>query len=81
MKPITGRKHQLRKQLYLIGHPILGDDKYRLEKSNKSINKNLMLHSYMLKFMINNKKFTYTALLPNYFKKTLTIKRLRFQNS
>ena len=28
MNPITGRKHQLRKQLSLIGHPIYGDDKY-----------------------------------------------------
>ena len=30
MKPITGRKHQLRKQLFNIGHPIYGDDKYKL---------------------------------------------------
>ena len=30
MKPITGRKHQLRKQLYAIGNPIYGDQKYKL---------------------------------------------------
>ena len=30
LKPITGRKHQLRKQLYNIGHPIIGDNKYCL---------------------------------------------------
>ena len=29
MKPITGRKHQLRKQLYNIGHSIYGDSKYK----------------------------------------------------
>ncbi len=79
MKPITGRKHQLRKQLYEIGNPIFGDRKYRL-RDNKSINKNLMLHSYQLKFMINKKKYTYTALLPDYFKKLLKTKRLRFQD-
>ena len=28
LKPITGRKHQLRKQLYYIGNPIVGDNKY-----------------------------------------------------
>ena len=28
LKPITGRKHQLRKQLQNIGNPIVGDDKY-----------------------------------------------------
>ena len=31
MKPITGRKHQLRKQLFNIGHSIYGDRKYNKE--------------------------------------------------
>lgn len=78
MKPITGRKHQLRKQLYQIGNPVYGDQKYKLNYSEKTVNKNLMLHSYQIKFMINKKKFTYTALLPEYFKKLLKIKRLSF---
>ena len=76
MKPITGRKHQLRKQLFNIGHSIYGDQKYRSLSSTKGINKNLMLHSYQIKFMINEKKYTYKALLPDYFKKLLKIKRL-----
>ena len=33
MKPITGRKHQLRKQLYLIGNPIFGDEKYKFRNN------------------------------------------------
>ena len=77
MKPITGRKHQLRKQLLAIGNPIYGDQKYKLN-NNKAINKNLMLHSYQIKFMIKDKKYTYTALLPDYFKKLLKTKRLKF---
>ena len=81
MKPITGRKHQLRKQLYAIGNPIYGDQKYKFTNNHKAINKNLMLHSYQIKFMINDKKYTYTALLPEYFKKLLKTKRLRFPNS
>ena len=81
MKPITGRKHQLRKQLYAIGNPIYGDQKYKFTNNHKTINKNLMLHSYQIKFMINDKKYTYTALLPDYFKKLLKTKRLRFPNS
>ena len=81
MKPITGRKHQLRKQLYAVGNPIYGDQKYKLSNHLRSINKNLMLHSYQIKFMINDKKYTYTALLPEYFKKLLITKRLRFPNS
>ncbi|MBD1157552.1 RNA pseudouridine synthase [Pelagibacterales bacterium SAG-MED20] len=81
MKPVTGRKHQLRKQLFSAGCPIYGDQKYKFNNSDKAINKNLMLHSYQIKFMINDKKYTYTALLPDYFKKLLKTKRLRFPNS
>ncbi len=80
MKPITGRKHQLRKQLSLIGNPIYGDRKYNFNKSEKGLNKNLMLHSYQIKFMINKKKYTYTALLPDYFTKLMKAKRLRLLN-
>ena len=80
MQPITGRKHQLRKQLFNIGHSIYGDQKYRSLSTRKGINKNLMLHSYEIKFMIKDKRYTYKALLPDYFKKLLKIKRLSFPN-
>ena len=75
MKPITGRKHQLRKQLFNLGHSIYGDKKYSSSIYSKGINKNLMLHSYQIKFMINGKKYTYKALLPDYFKKLLKTKK------
>ena len=62
LKPITGRKHQLRKQLLNIGHPVVGDDKYSF-KNYKHIkqNKNLLLHAYKIKFMINNNKYSFKA--------------------
>ena len=78
IKPITGRKHQLRKHLFMIGHSIIGDKKYNSEKNIKLINKNLMLHSYEIKFMIDGKKYSYRAALPDYFKKMLNVKRLNF---
>ena len=78
LKPITGRKHQLRKQLYALGQPIFGDIKYKLSNSSRGLNKNLMLHSYQIKFIIDDVKHTYTALLPEYFRKLLKTKRLRF---
>ena len=78
LKPITGRKHQLRKQLYALGQPIFGDIKYKLSNSTRGLNKNLMLHSYQIKFIINNVKHTYTALLPDYFRNLLKTKRLSF---
>ena len=39
-----------------------------------------MLHSYQIRFMINDKKYTYKALLPDYFKKLIKVKRLNFSN-
>ena len=45
LNPITGRKHQLRKQLLNIGSPIIGDDKYYLRNKKKVKTKNLMLHA------------------------------------
>ena len=80
LKPITGRKHQLRKQLYAIGNSIYGDSKYSNKFFKQSKNKNLMLHSYQIKFMINDKKYTYRASLPNYFNELLKVKRLKFLN-
>ena len=77
LKPITGRKHQLRKQLYNIGHSIFGDEKYK-HIGLKGINKKLMLHSYQIKFLINDQKHTYKALLPDYFQNLLKSKRLTF---
>ncbi len=78
LKPITGRKHQLRKQLYEIGHPIYGDRKYNEIKLKSTFKINLMLHSYQIKFIINNIKYTYKALLPDHFMKFLKLKRLSF---
>ncbi len=78
MKPVTGRKHQLRKHLFMLGHSILGDKKYNSKISTMSSNKNLMLHSYEIKFMIKEKKYTFRATLPDYFKAMLKSKRLNF---
>ena len=62
LNPITGRKHQLRKQLYNIGNPIIGDNKYFVKKNmNKIRSKNLMLHAHKIKFMINNVKYNFQA--------------------
>ncbi len=80
MNPITGRKHQLRKQLFNLGHSIFGDQKYNSLNTNIGVNKNLMLHSFQIKFMIKDKKYTYKAILPDYFTKLLKSKRLKIPN-
>ena len=67
LNPITGRKHQLRRHLLDIGNPIIGDDKYfNSEKYNKKY-KNLFLHAYKIKFMINNVQYNFKATYGSYF--------------
>ena len=67
LNPITGRKHQLRKQLLKIGCPIIGDDKYFLNDRKRMKTKNLMLHAYKIKFMINNIQYNFKAKYNNLF--------------
>ena len=77
MRPITGRKHQLRKQLYNIGNSIIGDDKYYVKRGKDFIkSKNLMLHAYEIKFMINNVKYNFRANFNKEFKDFLVKKDL-----
>ena len=74
LNPITGRKHQLRKQLYNIGNPIVGDDKYFISKNiyrKKKSNKKLMLHAYKIKFMINNIQYNFKATYSEDFEQFL----------
>ena len=61
LKPITGRKHQLRKQLTEIGHPIVGDKKYYINKNKFNKNSSLLLHAHKIKFMIKDVKFNFVA--------------------
>ena len=82
LNPITGRKPQIRKQLFSICFPVIGDLKYNFPENKINKSKNLMLHAYSIKFMINEKKYEYTVNVPDYFKKMLLTKRLTlFKNS
>ena len=77
VRAITGRKHQLRKQLYNIGNSIIGDDKYYVKRGKDFIkSKNLMLHAYEIKFMINNVKYNFRADFNKEFKDFIVKKDL-----
>ena len=71
LNPITGRKHQIRKQLFNIGHPILGDKKYFLNNNIVYRDKYLMLHAYKIKFMIENIRYNFQARYNINFEKLL----------
>ena len=77
LNPETGRKHQLRKQLLIHGHPILGDSKYRIKDTDKNKRHFLMLHSYKINFSIQGSKYNFIAEPPLTFIKFLKEKYLR----
>jgi len=71
LNPITGRKHQLRKQLLKIGNPIIGDNKYFLNNRKIVKAKGLMLHAYRIKFMIDNVQYNFKAKYNEFFENFL----------
>ena len=72
----TGRMHQIRRSLSLIGNPILGDDKYGDFKLNRNLKKTIKLNSLLLfasRLIIpdtcpGRKKFDIKAPMPENFK-------------
>lgn len=70
LTPITGRRHQLRKHLFSLGNPILGDKDYFLEHKILK-GKGLYLHATTLAFThpITHKKLHITSEFPKKFKK------------
>lgn len=69
----SGRMHQIRRHLALIGHPIIGDDKYGDFSLNKTLKrdrgiKKMLLHAYQLQFpqRTTKKIIKVKAPLPDY---------------
>jgi 23S rRNA pseudouridine955/2504/2580 synthase len=74
LKPVTGRQHQLRAHMALIGHPIVGDNKYGGDKSlpGAEIEAKLHLHArrLVLPHPYTGGKIDVTAPLPEHMQKT-----------
>jgi 23S rRNA pseudouridine955/2504/2580 synthase len=51
LKPVTGRQHQLRAHMAILGHPILGDAKYQGDRDlPEGIDNKLHLHARRISF-------------------------------
>ena len=51
LKPVTGRQHQLRAHMAILGHPILGDEKYpNAEALPEGLERRLHLHARRISF-------------------------------
>ncbi|CFX02702.1 Pseudouridine synthase [Candidatus Filomicrobium marinum] len=70
LKPVTGRQHQLRAHMALIGHPIVGDNKYDGDKNlpAENIENKLHLHArrLVLPHPFEKTKIDVTAPLPDH---------------
>jgi len=75
LKPVTGRQHQLRAHMALIGHPIVGDNKYEGEHPIAEIEAKLHLHArrLVLPHPANGPKIDVTAPLPEHMRKTWSL--------
>lgn len=65
----TGRKNQIRVQLNDIGHPIIGDKKY---KSKTNPLKRLALHAYLVECTDKKRNYHFETQCPKEFKKMFT---------
>jgi 23S rRNA pseudouridine955/2504/2580 synthase len=74
LKPVTGRQHQLRAHMALIGHPIVGDNKYGGDEHlpAEQIENKLHLHArrLVLPHPYTGGKLDVTAPLPEHMRNT-----------
>lgn len=74
LKPVTGRQHQLRAHMHLIGHPIVGDNKYEGDRHMpaENIEKKLHLHArrLIIPHPVTQKKIDVTAPLSPHMRTT-----------
>jgi 23S rRNA pseudouridine955/2504/2580 synthase len=78
LKPVTGRQHQLRAHMDVIGHPIVGDNKYEggMDLPAEQIEPKLHLHArrLILPHPYDPKaKIDVTALLPAHIRATFAL--------
>jgi 23S rRNA pseudouridine955/2504/2580 synthase len=77
LKPVTGRQHQLRAHMAMIGNPIVGDNKYGGDDNlpAEQIENKLHLHArrLILPHPYTGGKIDVTAPLPEHMKKTWDI--------
>jgi 23S rRNA pseudouridine955/2504/2580 synthase len=75
LKPVTGRQHQLRAHMAMIGCPIVGDNKYEGGMDLPAENMAAKLHLHARRLILphpagNDKKIDVTAPLPDHMRDT-----------
>jgi 23S rRNA pseudouridine955/2504/2580 synthase len=75
LKPVTGRQHQLRAHMALIGHPIVGDNKYQGDRALPAENMEAKLHLHARRLVLPHpfepgRRIDVTAPLPPHMRST-----------
>lgn len=74
LKPVTGRQHQLRAHMHMIGHPIVGDNKYEGDVNMPAENIDKKLHLHARRLIIphpkSGGKIDVTAPLPDHMQRS-----------
>ena len=75
LKPVTGRQHQLRAHMALIGHAIVGDNKYTGDQHGLEVAIEAKLHLHARRLIIphpdgSGNRIDVTAPLPEHMRKT-----------
>ena len=73
LKPVTGRQHQLRAHMAILGHPILGDNKYGGDIDlPETLDRQLHLHARRIVFPhpVTGDAVDITAPLPDHMRRT-----------
>ena len=76
LKPTTGRQHQLRAHMAILGHPIIGDNKYEGGLDLPAENMSPRLHLHARRLIIphpNGTKIDITAPLPPHMEESLRL--------
>ncbi len=76
LKPVTGRQHQLRAHMAILGHPILGDEKYRGDQDlPEGVPNRLHLHARRISFPHPSGEgvVDVTAPLPEHMQESLAL--------
>lgn len=77
--PVTGRKHQIRKQTAAAGHPIIGDRLYGCRANDKQLPSGravrLFLHAWKLSFTLDGTPYSFESPPPGTLKEWAELHR------
>jgi len=70
---ITGRNHQIRAHMEYMKTPILNDTLYTASKNYIIPENSIALHSAVLKFSLDNEKYSFNSEEPSFFNQVLDV--------